>query len=209
MTAQTTNNRGRWIRTGIALAVIIVAASGLIYWQVTSARVYVDAATIEAPLIQLTASQPGVLQTIAVNPGDTVAQNAVVAQVGNELLKSKVAGLVVSTSGTIGAQMGADQAVVTMIDPTALRVVGKVDEDKGLSRIHVGDQVVFTVDAFGGKQYQGVVDEVSPTSEATQIVFNISDQRQVQQFDVKVRFDAGAYPELKNGMSARMWVYGG
>ena len=94
-----------------------------------------------------------------------------------------------------------------MIDPTQLRVVGQVQENEGLSKIQVGDPVTFTVDAFGSQTFSGVVDEVSPTSEESQIVFNISDQREEQNFDVKARFDTTAYPQLKNGMSARMWIY--
>ncbi len=66
---------------------------------------------------------------------------------------------------------------------------------------------MFTVDAFGGQTFTGVIDEVAPTSNQSGIVFNISNQRQVQQFDVKARFDTTAYPQLRNGMSARMWIY--
>jgi len=73
--------------------------------------------------------------------------------------------------------------------------------------VSVGDAVTCTVDAFGGKSYQGVVDEVSPTSRARDVVFTISDQRPINQFDVKVRFAPAKYPELKNGMSARIWIY--
>ena len=65
----------------------------------------------------------------------------------------------------------------------------------------------FTVDAFGAKKYSGVVDEVGSTSHAGDVVFNISDQRQVAQFDVKIRFNSQLYPELKNGMSAKVWIY--
>jgi hypothetical protein len=38
-------------------------------------------------------------------------------------------------------------------------------------------------------------------------VFNISDERPTNQFAVYVRFDPAQYPQLKNGMSARIWVY--
>ena len=107
----------------------------------------------------------------------------------------------------IGAQIAPGQTVVEMIDPTQLRVVGKIDENKGLSQIQVGDPATFTVDAFGGKSFTGVVDEIAPTSNQSDVVFNISDQREIQQFDVKVRYDISAYPQLKNGMSARIWIY--
>jgi multidrug resistance efflux pump len=86
-------------------------------------------------------------------------------------------------------------------------VVGTIDENKGLSDIHVGQMASFTVDAFGSKQYSGVVDEISPTSNQTDVVFNISDQRETQQFNVKVRFYQQKYPELKNGMSAKLTIF--
>ncbi|HWP61130.1 MAG TPA: HlyD family secretion protein [Candidatus Paceibacterota bacterium] len=206
--AHKSHTRRTWMLTGAIAGGVLLLAAGIIYWEVTSSRVAIDSASIMAPLIDLSPSQPGVLQSVAVQPGDSVPAEAVVAQIGNQLIKTKIAGTIVSVNQVIGAQINANESVVTMIDPTQLRVVGKIDEDKGLSRIQVGDKVVFTVDAFGGKQYSGVIDEVAPTSEQTQIVFNISDARQEQQFDVKARFDIAAYPELKNGMSARMWVYG-
>jgi hypothetical protein len=48
---------------------------------------------------------------------------------------------------------------------------------------------------------------VSPTSEQSGVVFDISSERPTNQFDIYVRFDPTAYPQLKNGMSARIWVY--
>lgn len=199
--------RRAWMQTGVAVVIIIAAAAGLIYWYINSQQVYVDSASIEAPEIDLSPSSPGILENVYVNEGDEVPANFTVARVGDELIQSKVAGIIITVPDTVGAEVNPGETVVAMVDPTQLRVVGEVDEDKGLDRIKVGDTVTFTVDAFGSKQYSAVVDEVAPTSQQTQIVFNISDQRQEQQFDVKARFDTSAYPELKNGMSARMWVY--
>jgi len=76
-----------------------------------------------------------------------------------------------------------------------------------LSDIKVGQSAIFTVDAFGSKQYSGIVDQINPTSDTGDIVFNISGTRQEMNFDVKVRFDVNQYPELKNGMSAKLWIY--
>jgi multidrug resistance efflux pump len=200
--------RRTWIITALIALVIAAGAGGFIYWRITSERVAVDTASITAPEIDLSPSSPGILEAVYVHEGDSVPANTTVARVGDQLIQTKVAGIIVSIPDTIGAQATANAPVVTMIDPTQLRVVGKVAEDKGLDRIQVGDNVVFTVDAFGSKQYSAVIDEIAPTSEQSQIVFNISDQREEQQFDVKARFDTTQYPELKNGMSARMWIYG-
>jgi hypothetical protein len=93
-----------------------------------------------------------------------------------------------------------------MIDPRELRVIGQLEEDKGLKDVHVGQQATFTVDAFGSRTFYGIVDSVSPTSRESGIVFNISDKRETKSFDIKIRFDINAYPELKNGMSAKMTI---
>ncbi len=207
MATARSHSRSTWIRTGVVALLMLALAGGFAYWQITSQRVYIDTATVEAPQIDLAPSAPGILQYVYVREGDVVDANTTVARVGNELIKSKVAGLVISIDEKIGAQVNPNQAVVTMIDPMALRIVGKLDEDKGLDRIQVGDPVQFTVDAFGARTFSGVVDEISPTSEQSGVVFNISDKREVKQFEVKARFDINAYTDLKNGMSARMWVF--
>jgi len=184
------------------ILLIVLAIVGAV-----NSRVYTDQADIEAPTITLSPSTSGVLQKIFVNVGDHVNADTVVAQVGNQLIQTQVAGIITSTKNSIGQNVGPSDAIVTMIDPTTLRAVAHLDEDKGLSSVQIGEHVVFTVDAFAGKNYQGVVDEISPTARQGDVVFNISDARETQEFDVKVRFDVNAYPELANGMSAKIWIY--
>lgn len=199
--------RKRLIYVGGGALLIIAIGATTAYLITTSGRVSIDTASIQAPLIGLTSTAPGLLDAVYVNVGDLVAANQPVAEVGNQIITSKVAGLVVSVGDTVGAPVGAGGSVVTMIDPSQLRVVGRIDENKGFADIKVGDPVTFTVDAFGGQTFTGIIDEIAPTSNQSGIVFNISSQRQVQQFDVKARFDTSAYPQLKNGMSARMVIY--
>ena len=195
----------------VIVALVIVGGAGAgLYYYVSSKTVYIDLSQIQAPLINLSPTNSGVLQTLYVNPGDMVAKNQPVALVGNQVVEAQTAGEIVTTNNNIGQYMNTMTGagtVATMIDPTQLRVVGNLDENKGLSNIKIGDAATFTVDAFGGQQFKGVVDEVAPTSEQGSVVFNISDQRPTNQFAVYVRFDPAQYPELKNGMSAKIWVY--
>ena len=190
-------------------AVIVVGAliGVLAIFGVSSQRVEIDNSLVSAPEIALAPTTSGILKEVYVSAGDTIPANTVVAEVGTELVKSTSAGLVISTGNQIGSVVGPQAPVVTMIDPSQLRIVGQIDEDKGLSRIAVGDKVIFTVDAFGSKQFTGVVSEVSPTADNADVVFSISDKRAVQKFDVKVSYDVTQYPDIKNGMSARIWVY--
>jgi multidrug resistance efflux pump len=200
-------NKKIYILILLAILVISGGLGGYLYWRTASARVYVELSQVSAPQIDLTPSNSDVLKNIFVNVGDQVPANFVVAQVGEQLIKTEVAGIITDTNGDIGKIFSPQQPVVSMIDPNELRIVGRVEEDKGLKDIHIGQKVIFSVDAFSGKEYYGIVDEISPTSYNSGIIFNISDKRQMQQFEVKARFDIGQYPELKNGMSAKMWIY--
>jgi multidrug resistance efflux pump len=203
-------NRGKLIAWVIGIIVVVGTAGGGLYYYVTSKTVYIDLSQVTAPLINLSPVNSGVLEEVFVNVGDTVTINEPVARVGNEIVEAKVAGQIVSVDNNIGEYvntMTGQGTVATMIDPTQLRVVGNLDENKGLSDVQVGDAATFTVDAFGSQVFKGVVDEVSPTSNQSDVVFNISDQRPTNQFAVKVRFDPSQYPQLKNGMSAKIWVY--
>jgi multidrug resistance efflux pump len=191
------------MRAILALVLLVIALGGGI-----GAYLYLSMrATIQAPEIDLAPTTNGILENMYVKAGDTVTANEVVARVGDELIQTKIAGVVTKADATIGQQYTAGQTVVAMIDPTALRTVGQIDENKGLNRIAVGQYAVFTVDAFGSQKFTGIVDEVSPEAQSSDVVFQISDAREEQVFDVKVRFDTTQYPELKNGMSAKMWVY--
>jgi multidrug resistance efflux pump len=193
---------------GLVVAFAVVLGGGA-YWYVSSRTVYIDQSVISGTLINLSPQNAGILNQIFVNVGDEVVEDQPVARVGDEVVEAKTAGIVTAVSDDVGQLVSPDAGsyVVQMIDPSDLRVVGHLDENKGLSKIAVGDPATFTVDAFGSKSYQGVVDEISETSRASDVVFDVSDERPTNEFDVKVRFDPEKYPELKNGMSAKIWVY--
>jgi multidrug resistance efflux pump len=180
-----------------------------VYLYVSSQYVYIDQSIIEAPVISLSPINSDILKEVFVQDGEYVSVNEPIAQVGNQTVKAKVNGLIVSVNQNIGQfenTLGGQAVVATMIDPTQLRVVGLLDEDKGLRDIRIGEVAKFTVDAFGSKEYYGVIDEVSQVSQAS-VVNNIFNQRPTNKFNVYVRFDPARYPELKSGMSARIWVY--
>jgi multidrug resistance efflux pump len=196
-----------WMQSLIGLLVIIAALIGFLYWKSSSAYVAIDMSQISAPVISIGPEASGILSEVYVKAGDFVTVDEPVARVGSETLSAKADGIVISVQNTPGQVFAPGTAVITMIEPTELRVVGKIDEDKGLSKITVGEPATFTVDAFGSQKFTGVVDEVSPTSNQSGVVFSISDKREIKQFDVKVRFDVAAHPEFKNGMSAKLKVY--
>ncbi len=200
-----TERRILMIAYGILLLAVLAIGGGA-YWKYALARIGIDKAQISATIVDLGPSAPGILQEVDVHPGDTVLPETVVARVDNEAIKTKIGGLVVSVQNDIGKRFNPGEAIVSLIDPQELRVVGQLAEDKGLKDVQVGQQATFTVDAFGSRTFYGTVDSVSPTSRDSGIVFSISDKRETKNFDVKVRFDISAYPGLKNGMSSKITI---
>ena len=188
---------------GFIVAIIVAG----MYILLAKNQIYVEKSQIIAPIISLSSQSGGKLEKLYVSSGDNVTENQIVAQVGQELIKTKGSGIIVSAENDMGKVFLPGEAVVSMIKPDDLRVVAQVEEDKGLSEIKVGQRAFFTADAFGSKKFDGIVDEVSSTSRQSDVVFNISSQRQVNEFNVKIRFDVNKYPELKNGMSAKLWIY--
>jgi multidrug resistance efflux pump len=193
----------------IVLIVLLAggAIGGGIYYYNAQKRIYTDQAEISAPIIALSPQAPGTLEQIMVNPGDRVLENAIIAQVGDQLIKTKTAGIIISAQDNLGKTINPGEAVATMVAPDQLRLIAHLDENSGLNQTKLGQRVIFTVDAFGSKQYVGTVDEISQSSRQTDVVFNISGNRQIKQFDIKIRFNTDQYPELKNGMSAKVWIY--
>lgn len=196
-----------WVQSLTGIIIIALVLAGLLVWKSLSAHVSIDTSQISAPTIAIGPQTEGILSAVYVQPGDTVTAGEQVALVGSQVLSAQINGIVTATQNTPGQVIMPGTAVVSMIDPTQLRVVGTIQEDKGLADIKIGQPVTFTVDAFGSAQFTGVVDQISPTSNESSIVFNISDKRQQQNFDVKVRYDIAAHPEFKNGMSAKITAY--
>ena len=190
----------------LAVCAVLAAIGGFWYWQDQQKYVYTDKAAISAPIIQLTPKSAGVLMNVYVQDGDYVQAHKAVARVGTQLISTEIAGIILDAHKDIGAQYSPGQAVVTMINPKELKAVARVSEDKGLKDIHVGQKVQFTVDAFGSQQFEGTVETVSNTSHSGDVVFNISDKRQEQEYEVKITYDTDRYSEFQNGMSAKVWI---
>jgi multidrug resistance efflux pump len=199
-----------WFWRGVIVLVVLVALAGILYWNDLESKIYIENAQITAPVISINPVTTGVINEIYVSVGDTVRKDQILAKVGDEILHAKTQGVITgveNTPGHLANPLLDPQPVISMIDTRELRVTGRVQEDKGLKDIHPGQYVVFTVDAFPSSQYEGVVEKVAPAAREGDIVFSISDKRQEQEFDVTIAYDVTAYPELKDGMSAKMWIY--
>lgn len=195
------------LRVIIGVILIVALVGGYLFYQTKTGRVSIENSLIEAPTINIVSPTAGTLSSIPVHEGQMVTKGDALAVVGSNTLRADSDGLVTSISQDTGSAVGPTSAVMQMINPDHLRVDGTIDENKGLDQIKVGQVASFTVDAFPGKTYWGYVDEISPSAKQSQLSFSISSERPTQQFQVYVRFDSHKYPEIKNGMSAKITVY--
>ncbi len=196
-----------WVQSTAGIVSILIIVAGVLLYKYVSSHISIDESLVSAPVISIAPENLGTLEEVYVKEGDTVTEGQALARVGAEILKAKVAGIIIAVTNTPGQVFSQSLQVVKMIDPREFRIVGTIKENDGLANIDIGDPVTFTVDAFGGKKYTGVVDSIAPTSKESGVAFSISDKRETREFEVKVKYDMGAHPEFKNGMSAKIKIY--
>jgi len=197
----------------VSAVLIIFAIVGLtflgsfFYLKEIQNRVKIENSLVNAPVVPIAPTVPGKLQKILVSEGQKVKKGDILAIVGSETLRAYNDGIVLETNKLIGSLITSQTPVVKMINPNEMRIIGALDENKGLNKIKVGQVASFTIDALPGNTFWGYVDEVAQTAKQTSLSFSISSERPTQQFEISVRFDANKYPEIKNGMSAKMIVF--
>jgi multidrug resistance efflux pump len=189
------------------LVILIALAVVYISFQKTTGRVFIDKSLIQAPVLTISPSSAGKVHEIDVKEGQTVQNGDTLAVVGSETLRADTDGLIISASDLAGSIVNQQTQLIQMIRPVNLRVVGTIDENKGLNDIGIGQAVSFTIDALPGNTYWGYIDEISPSALAPAFSFSTSTERSTQQFTVYAKFDSSLYPLIKNGMSAKMVVY--
>lgn len=189
------------------LLIIILIIGSYIFYQKTKERIFIDKSLIQSPIINVAPTQAGKVQEIDVKEGEKVLSGDTLAVVGSETLRAQTDGLIISANDLTGSTVNQATPLIQMIRPINLRVVGTIDEDKGLSDIKVGQVVSFTVDALPGKTFWGYIDEISPSANIPTFSFSTASERPTQQFSVYAKFNTVIYPDIKNGMSAKMVIY--
>lgn len=196
-----------WVKSLISVAVIFSSLFVILFLLLEKDKVFVENSYLDAPIVNLSPTSPGVLNALYVKEGDYVLANTQIALVGSQIIYTKNNGIVSYAPSVVGSYFSPGQVIVSIINNSEMKVVGEIDETKGLDKIKKGQNVIFTIDTFGSKKYKGIVEEISPTSNENGVVFSISDKRAVKKFNIKVIFNINDYPELKNGMSAKMTIY--
>jgi multidrug resistance efflux pump len=195
------------LRIIFIVLVVVALIGGYVFYEILKDRVNIEDSLVQAPIITISPEVAGKIMDIKVYEGEKIKKGDILAIVGTSSLNAYQDGLIVATNNAIGSIASQATPVVQMINPSDMRIAGTIDENKGLNNVKVGQVVSFTVDALPGQTFWGYVDEISPTAKQTQLQFSVSSERPTQQFIVYARFNAYQYPQIKNGMSAKMTVF--
>lgn len=200
--------KNRIFKRVLLLVVLVVLFSGSsLYFERVRGKVFINNSLIQAPVITVSPTTSGEVTKIEVKEGQSVQAGDELAQVGSEIIRADTDGLVTSADDLTGSNVGPQTQLIQMIRPVNMRVAGTIDENKGLNQIKVGQTASFTVDALPGKVFYGYVDGVSASAVTPLFSFSTSSERSTQHFVVYVKYDTSAYPEIKNGMSAKLVIY--
>lgn len=194
-------------RTLLIILAVILATGGYVYYEKNRDRIFIDTSLVSAQVVNIAPVAAGKLIEQDVYEGERIKKGDLIAKTDSQTFFADTDGLVIMANNQIGGVVSAQNPIAQLVNLSDMRIAGTLDENKGLDHLSIGQVASFTVDALPGREFFGYVDEISPSAKQTQLAFSISSERPTQQFVVYVRFDANKYPEIKNGMSAKMTVY--
>jgi len=154
-------------KTAIILAAIVflLAGLGIAGYFIYEGTFYyeTDNAKVDTKIYQLTANANGKLEELDVNQGDAVKAGQVLARVANApSIVSPIDGTVTDVNMQMGDYALPSDVVVVVAETSDMYITANVEETNIL-KIHTGQSVSVSLDAYG-RSFPGVVDEVSTVS---------------------------------------------
>jgi multidrug resistance efflux pump len=143
----------RIILPALIIVILLAVALGALYFFDQASYVSTDNAAITGTLVQLGPPNAGQLRSVAVDVGDSVEKNQVVATVTSAggqsaSLRSPLDGVVLARFANPGDTVTAGRPVVSLVDPSDLWVQAQLDESL-VGRVRPGQVVDVTIDAVG------------------------------------------------------------
>ena len=177
---------------GMILAVVGGGIFGFDQWSksdLSGSFVSTDDAQVVADMVQVGSLNAGRIVAVDANIGSSVMEGQVIATVdiptlisrsditntakmGFRNVQDQLSEIVAPRSGVIAARwakegdtVSADQAIVTLMDPSEIWIVANIDEDK-IGQVQIGQLVEVEVESLN-QTFVGRVDAISPVTAAT------------------------------------------
>ncbi|MFM1651587.1 HlyD family secretion protein [Brevibacillus sp. B_LB10_24] len=160
----------------LALLILGGGAFGTRQYLYAMSHVTTDDAKIDGRLVKVSPEIAGRVTEVRIKEGDAVEAGETLARLDEKnaslqnrdsaLVKAPVTGVVIKEFVSVGENVSPGQRVFLLANLDDLYVSARIEETK-IERIHVGDPVSFTIDAFSGKQLQGVVEQIGLAADST------------------------------------------
>ena len=110
----------------------------------------------------------------------------------NATLRAPMAGFVVLVNVEAGDEVGANMAIIEVVDPTVMEVDGIVDEID-VRLVRMGARAAVSMDAFPGQTLEGAVSAIAPAAR---------NQQGVVTYPIRIQMDVPEGMQLREGLSA-------
>lgn len=129
----------------------------------------------------------------------------------NYTVHSPLAGQVAERIAQVGQVVSRGQAVVSLVDPHDTWITAKVKETR-MGKVHLGQKVDITIDAFPGRKFHGHVFQILPTSAAAISLLppeNASGTfvKVTQRIPVRIAIDDAKGVTLRPGLSTEVRIH--
>ena len=150
----------------IALPVITGALIGLHFYFQGTNYVVTENARITTTLVTVTPTVTGILETFTIYEGRYVRKNEIIGWIENiETFRSPFDGLVVRSYVSQNQVVSPLEPLAVIADINNLHIQANIEETY-ITRIHRGQTVSVTIDAFGNRQFTGYVSEIGRITDA-------------------------------------------
>ena len=169
--AETTEKKKSWKgKIILALVLTLVLAGGTfagIHFYSQSVNYFTtDNARVTTDLFAITPPVPGTLERFNIFEGLYVEENEILGWVENSpAMRSPVNGLVIHTSAVQDQLVSPHEPVAVIADTGGIHIQANIEETD-ISRLHVGQTAIVTIDTFGNRQFTGYISEIGRITQA-------------------------------------------
>ncbi len=150
----------------VAALVIVVAGLGIAGYFVYQGIFYyqTDNAKVDTTIYQLTPTSSGELEAVYVSQGNEVKAGQVLVRVNGSFIRSPIDGTVINVNMDVGDYATPSEVIVVVAKTSDIYITANVEETNIL-KIHTGQSVIVSLDAYG-RSFDGYVEEVNTVTSA-------------------------------------------
>ena len=212
-TEEKKKGKGKIIFTLILTVLLIIGAYiGFRFYQHSTNYFVTENARVTTNLISIMPSVPGILSGYSITEGQYVKENEIIGYVDHlETFRSPFNGYVVRSYAIQNQVVLPTETLAVIADTNNLHIQANIEETY-ITKIHIGQRVIVTIDAFGNHEFSGYVSEIGRVTDAeitgNALFFNTGGTftKVVQLIPVKINITDNIKLENYIGLNAKVKI---